>query len=112
MLFGCALQLHTTEILFPYTTLFRSLPLAQGGDVAAGGEDLVELGGDGPGERRPVPQGDDHRVRPGVLRAHLAVRDAGQHFYRGAELLGRSEERRVGKGCRCRWAPYHGEADW
>src|SRR5699024_1792966 len=57
------------------------LPLEQGGDVAAGGEDLVELGGDGPGERRPVPQGDDHRVRPGVLRAHLAVRDAGQHFY-------------------------------
>src|SRR5699024_10615546 len=69
------------------------LPLEQGGDVAAGGEDLVELGGDGPGERRPVPQGDDHRVRPGVLRAHLAVRDAGQHFYRGAELLGERGER-------------------
>ena len=22
-------------------------------------------------------------------------------------LLGRSEERRVGKECRCRWSPYH-----
>src|SRR5438874_13647300 len=26
---------------------------------------------------------------------------------RGREVLKRSEERRVGKECRCRWSPYH-----
>ena len=60
--------------------------------MPAGGEDLVELGGDRPRERGPGPQRDDDRVRPGVLRADLAVRDPRQHLDRGAELLGERPE--------------------
>src|ERR1035441_10311122 len=33
--------------------------------------------------------------------------DANGVAQRGAGLLGRSEERRVGKECRSRWSPYH-----
>ena len=35
----------------------------------------------------------------------VAVRGAGSDFCAGMDL--RSEERRVGKECRCRWSPYH-----
>ena len=30
-----------------------------------------------------------------------------QQFIRQGIILGRSEERRVGKECRSRWSPYH-----
>src|SRR5260221_13347944 len=99
--------------LFPYTTLFRSLLRQFHRRVA--------------GRRRP--SGWAHEV-PGMHR-HLAVtlRRSGQRdrempmhpgYFMGppgwAPATGdasvelakqRSEERRVGKECRSRWAPYH-----
>src|SRR3712207_9565228 len=109
--------------LFPYTTLFRSWdtlvlpdsPLlsrtmarrARGGLLGIAGEPRRprDSGGRehsrrnqqdplarGPDVDRAPPRGDD-RVRGGVLRV--------------GRLLGRSEERRVGKECRSRWSPYH-----
>src|SRR3712207_702918 len=55
---------------------------------------------------RPLPQplqqaaghGDHHVGGPGV---------PAQGVDGGDQLLGRSEERRVGKECRSRWSPYH-----
>src|SRR5690606_40736891 len=39
---------------------------------------------------------------PGVLAAEMPV-----HPGNGRRMEARSEERRVGKGCRARWSPYH-----
>src|SRR5438034_11532950 len=42
---------------------------------------------------------------PSVSREHaVAVLELAK-----SALLARSEERRVGKECRCRWSPYHGK---
>ena len=37
----------------------------------------------------------------------LSVSNCGLLYYLGGEVRERSEERRVGKECRSRWAPYH-----
>src|SRR5688572_33492602 len=67
--------------LFPYTTLFRS--------HRSRGLRLLRRGSR---ERQPEHR---HRVEEPAGRALLRL----DH--------GRSEERRVGKECRCRWSPYH-----
>src|SRR3712207_9469197 len=88
--------------LFPYTTLFRSVP------------DARERHRDKPVEELPHPlaaQGN-----PGAHRHTLADLEAGDALARPTELrlltgypreVLRSEERRVGKECRSRWSPYH-----
>ena len=43
-------------------------------------------------------------IKPHGIRGELVVAAEGQTL---AELPVRSEERRVGKECRSRWAPYH-----
>src|SRR3989442_13857023 len=94
--------------LFPYTTLFRSwerrrrkgITLREARnrvvDPLYHGLLMLRAGQTGPEHQKPVVQRGDHPV------AGLAQRDA---F--AAPALPRSEERRVGKECRSRRAPYH-----
>src|SRR3546814_12091656 len=95
-----------TYTLFPYTTLFRSLLDARGGQVFGKGITIRD---------------DPHRPRglrskpfdgEGLPTAPLAIIDDG--VLTGWLLdsaSARSEERRVGKECvstcRSRWSPYH-----
>src|SRR3546814_19723002 len=104
-----------TDTLFPYTTLFRSAALPARGDVP----DLVarrnrarafRFDRSGIGTRRGVSD----RIFVDELRALLARRICQCAVDGDAErdpLLGRSEERRVGKEgvstFRYRWSPYH-----
>src|SRR2546422_10346608 len=89
--------------LFPYTTLFRSPFDEVRRDVAVAGAvrgeherigapQLALLGG----EEALVAHQAQHHVAP--LHGALGV---------GPRVVGRSEERRVGKECRSRWSPYH-----
>src|SRR3712207_9561060 len=93
--------------LFPYTTLFRSLPLKvikkriEGGMPVAAGES----------------GGDLSRVLEERTYTKEELADAIETETRFVEELisvgvigrsgERSEERRVGKECRSRWSPYH-----
>src|SRR3546814_13208355 len=102
----------STDTRFPYTTLFRS----------AGGDDaLVEL----QQLRLAALAGDfqfvgGHELRLACRHPHLALLGhAGQALGQladdlllvAAQLVERSEERRVGQECvskcRSRWSPYH-----
>src|SRR5438034_11639260 len=77
---------HPSSTLFPYTTLFRSLYSAR--------------------VRHP-----DRGDRPDVARKRPEPRPTTQAVEQRAALFAgvreRSEERRVGKECRCRWAAEH-----
>src|SRR3546814_14161654 len=96
-----------TDTLFPYTTLFRSLDglglarrgIADDADAAATKATATRIG-DGIGQRR-----GGHRIG-----GRTAGRQDVTGHQGGTRLVGRSEERRVGKGCvstcRSRWAPY------
>src|SRR5699024_5010653 len=59
--------------------------------------------------------GADHGQTEGLLRGrHLTSvswrrRRRGRVRHHGALISARSEERRVGKECRCRWARYDGQ---
>src|SRR2546426_9454907 len=91
--------------LFPYTTLFRS-DLASGQTLTVSGG-TTELGA---GSLAGTGRLD---VASGTLRLVEAVTLAAggaQLGLSGSTTIagpGRSEERRVGKECRSRWAPYH-----
>src|SRR5256885_15377690 len=114
--------------LFPYTTLFRSQEEHDRRDEVLNADHLV-VGVDpevvAPGARpvtrvvfgaRRVPEGV---IRPVVERAdpgEEAERRGHEQRYendrrtvedRVPSAPPRSEERRVGKECRSRWAPYH-----
>src|SRR5260221_14043694 len=107
--------------LFPYTTLFRSIHFdahADTGDVQWG-----SLIGHGLPMRRLIESGACRGDR--FLQETIATAGAGldQAAHRQAVAdeaaplhvarvgvsveVDRSEERRVGKECRSRWAPYH-----
>src|SRR5258708_38071992 len=78
--------------LFPYTTLFRSIPVVH--ESPGVGADL-----------------QDHFYVRTFWRCSKAItlNDDMMSLWRMA-LMGlryRSEERRVGKECRSRWSPYH-----
>src|SRR2546426_9758858 len=94
--------------LFPYTTLFRSvpadrgmarLPVAEGSlhkDGVGGehGQDLLGIAA--------LPSAAERVDQPAVRLVH------GANIRQSESLDGdRSEERRVGKECRSRWSPYH-----
>src|SRR3546814_20908372 len=90
-----------TYTLFPYTTLFRSEGAAIGAQITHGGAFtfVPELS-----TRYPRSASGGFNAA-GVLSGRLfrtAMTEA---------EMGRSEERRVGKGCvsacRSRWSPYH-----
>src|SRR2546426_10497223 len=91
--------------LFPYTTLFRSPPAAGQRELAT---EIQHRLTDGLGKIDP-----HHRLlgRPVAYRIidgttlEITYRDV--PGIAEAEVLGRSEERRVGKECRSRWSPYH-----
>src|SRR3989454_11619875 len=93
--------------LFPYTTLFRSLPLLSGpvpADYKLGPGDQLVLILTGDVELAYTLQ----VTREGFI----LVPQVGQLFVSNLTLdqlrdLLRSEERRVGKECRSRWSPYH-----
>src|SRR5690606_40417867 len=58
--------------------------------------------------RLPLPRRVDERHPAGLLRApHSRARRASADPRRRLQLVRRSEERRVGKECRSRWAAYH-----
>src|SRR2546430_14580937 len=88
--------------LFPYTTLFRStLGFAQP-DSKASFERLAEKVRDEINKTfNPefLNRLDDVIVFHPLTREHIAQIVG--------IVLGRSEERRVGKECRSRWSPYH-----
>src|SRR5690625_8013573 len=91
-----------SSTLFPYTTLFRSVlrtvHRVDGECVLCTGERGEQpcLGGGG-----LLPE--DQRIRV-VLAQHLTDRHLGLPVGDSDEVT-RSEERRVGKECRSRWAP-------
>src|SRR3712207_9107728 len=89
--------------LFPYTTLFRSLPETKGAYASIlfdvkGAED-VNLNGADPSTLglRAV---DDWTLEVDMVGPRGL-------FPVIAGYAARSEERRVGKECRSRWSPYH-----
>src|SRR3712207_9359431 len=112
--------------LFPYTTLFRSVPRLRQG---VGGSRLSRLqGAPGSASSLGVPRRlpGDQPFGGGRNRgaARLACGETAQESPREVPLDdrgptdlpgtreesspgGRSEERRVGKECRSRWSPYH-----
>src|SRR5256885_2973368 len=61
------------------------------------------------GEVAALEQRDADVAAASVGVAIQQLRDAGQRRTNdiGVAVLGRSEERRVGKECRSRWSPYH-----
>src|SRR5688572_32991832 len=99
-----------TSTLFPYTTLFRSSQVPKRrpqraqrrGELDAGIERIVGQRSDiNLNQINVTPLADDP-LNPGIqFTAPLGA--LGTPFGH----LGRSEERRVGKECRCRWSPYH-----
>src|SRR5260370_27680831 len=61
-----------------------------------------------PGLKKDLPQMLDRLIPPSREYGHeRAWHDGNGHSHLQATLLGRSEERRVGKECRSRWSPYH-----
>src|SRR5438034_11669282 len=87
--------------LFPYTTLFRSKSHGQGVHQTPVGfkyigqlirEDKIALGGE---ESAGL-----------TIRGHIPEKDGILACLLVAEMI-RSEERRVGKECRCRWSAEH-----
>src|SRR3546814_13344993 len=92
-----------TDTLFPYTTLFRALPLVASGDVHMHVAQRRML--------QDVMVALRHR-RPVAHCGHRLFANAERHLRTIADLqsLYRSEERRVGKECvstcRSRWSPY------
>src|SRR3712207_9205425 len=115
--------------LFPYTTLFRSETIA---DCAMEMVWMVEEGEEvhpvlsaavsesdevvlkltvSPGSPADGKTLEDLQLETETGMFALAVNRGGRWTYRprGTYTLrgGRSEERRVGKECRSRWAPYH-----
>ena len=50
-------------------------------------------------------QGLDLTVEKGELTALIGNSGSGKSTF--LNMIGRSEERRVGKECRSRWSPYH-----
>src|SRR5688572_33202536 len=77
--------------LFPYTTLFRSRIKT----VVRGLERSRRYNG----RRLPLTRWADSRAADVEERVHVEE----------LAVFRRSEERRVGKECRSRWAPYHEE---
>src|SRR5256885_15357422 len=91
--------------LFPYTTLFRSAPRVEINSSRNSAWGMSRL------SVAPLPAGphDAALAHDGAVR--LAAEPVGQlgHMAHGPEheVGRRSEERRVGKECRSRWATYH-----
>src|SRR5256885_17008661 len=76
--------------LFPYTTLFRS----EGWFASHPTEE----------SRIADTQARINAIDPAVLRT---LTEDSQAYHNFQARVQRSEERRVGKECRSRWAPYH-----
>ena len=53
------------------------------------------------------PNGDGERLERALGDTTRVIRSDKNLGFAGANNLGRSEERRVGKECRSRWSPYH-----
>src|SRR3546814_15551299 len=120
----------STDTLFPYTSLFRSLRLELGGagvyaledgahaQPMAQGADLILRDAAGHGLDRFVDQARTARDAPlhaaqiGGLERQISEALVGEaHGFQAAHDLRRSEERRVGKEWvstgRSRWSRYH-----
>src|SRR5260370_39703920 len=52
------------------------------------------------------------RYSPFFFQAEDGIRDSSVTGVQTCALPIRSEERRVGKGCRSRWSPYHYKKNW
>src|SRR2546425_12309398 len=87
--------------LFPYTTLFRSVPAAlhHSGESPSKTAAVNLVDSMGP---RKENGNRESRFLGGEHSGEMAACDAGC-----CGLVRRSEERRVGKECRSRWSPYH-----
>src|SRR2546429_9394934 len=93
--------------LFPYTTLSRSSSAARGPVETSAESWACRFAISVAASESGINGGRFRCHRRGTSTDHL-VRDA--HDVAGSYLLrlvGRSEERRVGKECRSRWSPYH-----
>src|SRR2546425_11957442 len=95
--------------LFPYTTLFRSLE-----EIGSGGFGRVYRARDLGLEREvaikvlhPSFTADPMVMERFRREAQLAARLRHPSIVSIYDIMGRSEERRVGKECRSRWSPYH-----
>src|SRR5690349_25153216 len=63
-------------------------------------------------ERMVVPalvSGDPMQRSSAIVKPRCAPTTHVPKPVGGDEALGRSEERRVGKECRCEWSPYHSQ---
>src|SRR5256885_16320031 len=90
--------------LFPYTTLFRSssgLSASQTGLLLT-----LTLVGDTAVSLYLTTHADRLGRRRMLIVGAILMVAAGVTFAWTRDFL-RSEERRVGKGCRSRWSPYH-----
>src|SRR5256885_17249840 len=97
--------------LFPYTTLFRSLAAREwrrwkrAHEVESSDQPSSEVSPPQvPGTSPSAVQGNLETGGKTLRRLLSYVRP---HWPYAAGIMGRSEERGVGKECRSRWSPYH-----
>src|SRR3712207_9386472 len=102
--------------LFPYTTLFRSIPFSHVGDPETADEifEAIARGRIDHWVVRPAPPRDEqfHQAVASFLLERSEAQRSAPHT---VDVVGetragrpyRSEERRVGKECTSRWSPYH-----
>src|SRR3712207_9066640 len=92
--------------LFPYTTLFRSAPVA----AASAFQPVNRAASVAPSQPVEAVNVASRLVKeqslPGVV-PDSDMAEAQKNYVEELRKLNRSEERRVGKGCRSRWSPYH-----
>src|SRR5256885_14869186 len=95
--------------LFPYTTLFRSRMLESGEDPLYVARRLVRFASEDVGNADPVAltltlAAKDAYDFLGSPEGELALAQATLYLALAPKSNARSEERRVGKECRSRWA--------
>src|SRR2546425_12780965 len=89
--------------LFPYTTLFRSVPVPSGApdDPTEWTRQLKYT------DLEPFRSLFEIDVSEMQLLSRLERLVSSRRLVEWLKRLDRSEERRVGKECRSRWSPYH-----
>src|SRR3712207_9110246 len=98
--------------LFPYTTLFRSVPTLpiDPKDVGRSYEAVIRVNSQsGKGGVAYIMKTENQLDLPRRLQIEFSAVVQRHTDAEGGEVTAeqRSEERRVGKECRSRWSPYH-----
>src|SRR2546422_11043766 len=92
--------------LFPYTTLFRSIPARTVQEMKFPGAHYGLKMACGENPKRVYGKRGGPSTRMGNMAGYRGAFSQAEAYRRRWDAW-RSEERRVGKECRSRWSPYH-----